>query len=175
MRCPKCGGQNDKVIDSRAVREAGSIRRRRECQDCLHRFTTYERVETTPLEVVKRDGRREPFSPEKLVASLRLACQKRPVSAATVEAAAARIADSIYKDYDNEAPTEEIGRRVMRELREIDAVAYVRFASIYRRFAEVGQFVEEINRIATRPPPDRRQLELGFVESTGTGAEAPLA
>lgn len=160
MRCPKCSNPDDKVIDSRASKEASTIRRRRECLSCGHRFTTYEEIEHEPLMVVKRDGRREEFSKEKLLSSLKRACQKRPVAWEDLEAAADRITDEVYSRYELEMPSKEIGERVMRELRILDAVAYVRFASIYRSFQEVGEFVEEVNRLATRPPPDKRQMAL---------------
>jgi transcriptional repressor NrdR len=168
MRCPKCGNPDDKVIDSRASKEASTIRRRRECLQCSHRFTTYEEIEHEPLMVVKRDGRRETFSKEKLQASLQRACQKRPVSGGELNAAAERITDQAFSRYVGEIPSKEIGEWVMHELRAIDAVAYVRFASIYRSFQEVGEFVEEINRLATQPSLDKRQMALlpddAFVE-----------
>jgi transcriptional repressor NrdR len=160
MRCPKCGGQDDKVIDSRASKEGSVIRRRRECLSCSHRFTTYEEIEHEELFVVKRDGRRELFSKEKLVASLKRSCQKRPVSEPALADASERIVDEITDKFDREVPTKEVGERVMRELRALDAVAYVRFASIYREFQEVGEFVEEIHRLATLPPSDKRQMAL---------------
>ncbi len=160
MRCPKCSGQDDKVIDSRASREGSVIRRRRECLGCAHRFTTYEEIEHQELTVVKRDDRREAFSKEKLRAGVQRACDKRPVSQETIDSAVGRIVDELSERYDREVPAREIGERVMRELRAIDAVAYVRFASIYREFAEVGEFVEEINRLATLKPADKRQMAL---------------
>jgi transcriptional repressor NrdR len=160
MRCPKCGNPEDKVIDSRASKEGATIRRRRECLGCGHRFTTYEEIEHAELVVEKRDGRREPFSKEKLTVSLKRSCQKRPVSEDLIRDAAERITDEIRGQYDREVSTKEIGERVMRELRGIDAVAYVRFASIYRSFQEVGEFVEEINRLVTSPKPDKRQMAL---------------
>ncbi|HAB18252.1 MAG TPA: transcriptional regulator NrdR [Verrucomicrobiota bacterium] len=158
MRCPKCGGQDDKVIDSRASREGSVIRRRRECLNCEQRFTTYEEIEREELFVVKRDGRREPFSKEKLLSGLKRACQKRPVSEEAVADAVERVTNEITERFDREVPAKVIGERVMRELRELDAVAYVRFASIYREFQEVGEFVDEVNRLATLPPPDKRQM-----------------
>lgn len=160
MRCPKCGCQDDKVIDSRASKEGSVIRRRRECLGCQHRFTTYEEIEHQELVVVKRDGRREAFSREKLRAGMQRACEKRPVSQEAIDNAAGRIVEELSERYDREVPAKEIGERVMRELRALDAVAYVRFASIYREFAEVGEFVEEINRLAALPPPDKRQMAL---------------
>ena len=160
MRCPKCGCQDDKVIDSRASREGSVIRRRRECLGCTQRFTTYEEIEHQELVVVKRDSRREAFSKEKLRAGIQRACDKRPVSQETIDGAVSRIVEELGERFDREVPAKEIGERVMRELRAMDAVAYVRFASIYREFAEVGEFVEEINRLATLPPADKRQMAL---------------
>lgn len=160
MRCPKCGCQDDKVIDSRASKEGSIIRRRRECLGCTHRFTTYEEIEQQELKVVKRDGRREEFSREKLRAGIQRACDKRPVSQEAIDGAVGRIVEELGERYDREVPAKEIGERVMRELRAIDAVAYVRFASIYREFAEVGEFVDEINRLASLAPLDKRQMAL---------------
>jgi transcriptional repressor NrdR len=160
MRCPKCGGQDDKVIDSRSSKEGATIRRRRECLTCEHRFTTYEQIEHDPLMIVKRDGRREEFSKEKLVASLKRACRKRPVSEDSIAAAVERIEDSLMSNFDREAPSTAIGERVMRELRGLDQVAYVRFASIYRNFEEASDFVNEVERLSSLPLDDKRQLEL---------------
>lgn len=148
------------MIDSRSSREGAVIRRRRECLSCEHRFTTYEAIEEQELVVVKRDGRREPYSKEKLLAGITRACQKLPVSADVLEEAAARITGEIMERFDREVPAREIGERVMRALRAVDAVAYVRFASIYREFQEVGEFVEEVHRLAAQPLPDRRQMAL---------------
>ena len=160
MRCPKCGAQEDKVIDSRASKEGATIRRRRECLTCNHRFTTYEQIEHEPLMVVKRDGRRELFTKDKLVSSLQRACQKRPVSEDDLAGAAERIAERLAAEYDREVSSTAIGEQVMRELRGLDQVAYVRFASIYRNFAELTDFVSEVNRLVTQPRPDKRQLAL---------------
>ncbi len=148
------------MIDSRASKEGSIIRRRRECLGCEHRFTTYEEIEHQELTVVKRDGRREAFSREKLRAGIQRACDKRPVAQETIDGAVGRVVEELGERHDREVPAMEIGERVMRELRTIDAVAYVRFASIYREFAEVGEFVEEINRLATQLPPDKRQMAL---------------
>src|SRR6202046_5326419 len=122
MRCPKCGGQEDKVIDSRASREGATIRRRRECEKCGHRFTTYEEVEHEGLMVLKRDGRREEFSREKLLSGLRKACQKRPISPKAIEDVVETIVDEITDKFDREIPGMAIGERVMKALREIDKV-----------------------------------------------------
>jgi transcriptional repressor NrdR len=147
MRCPKCGCQDDKVIDSRASREGATIRRRRECTGCHHRFTTYEEIEREELMVVKRDGRRELFSREKLLSGLNKAFQKRPISPQVIEDLLEKIVNEIRDKYDREVPGSDIGERVMAGLREIDEVAYVRFASVYRRFQEATDFVNEVQKL----------------------------
>jgi transcriptional repressor NrdR len=148
MRCPKCGFMEDKVIDSRASREGNTIRRRRECLSCEHRFTTYEEIEkSSRLMVLKRDGRHEEFSREKLIASLQRACQKRPVSPEMIEEVAGRIYNEIANTHDREVNYREIGQKVMDGLRTLDKVAYIRFASIYRRFEEADQFVHEVKKL----------------------------
>ena len=147
MRCPKCGCQEDKVIDSRASREGATIRRRRECTGCGHRFTTYEELEHEGLMVVKRDGRREEFSREKLLVGLRKACQKRPVSLKALEDLVDHIVAVVTGKFESEVPGEAIGKMVMEGLRELDDVAYVRFASVYRRFQEATDFVHEVKKL----------------------------
>src|SRR5437867_868393 len=147
MRCPKCGGQDDKVIDSRGSREGATIRRRRECLKCGHRFTTYEEIERGGLFVVKHDGRREEFSREKLLSGLKKACQKRPISNEAIESLLEKIVNEITDKYDKEVPSSVIGERVMAGLRELDEVAYVRFASVYRRFQEATDFVHEVKKL----------------------------
>jgi transcriptional repressor NrdR len=147
MRCPKCGCQDDKVIDSRASREGATIRRRRECITCGHRFTTYEEVEHGGLVVLKHDGRREEFSREKLLSGIKKACQKRPISSKAVEDLVERIVTEVTDKYEREIPAEAIGMLVMRELRALDHVAYVRFASVYRRFQEATDFVHEVKKL----------------------------
>src|SRR5262249_12579357 len=147
MRCPKCGRQDDKVIDSRSSREGATIRRRRECLGCSYRFTTYEKIEKGELMVIKRDGRREEFSTEKLMSGLRKACQKRPISPKTIEDLVEKIASEVTDKYDREVPAEVSGTLVMEGLREIDQVAYVRFASVYRRFQEATDFVQEVKKL----------------------------
>ncbi len=153
MRCPKCGGQEDKVIDSRASREGATIRRRRECTSCNHRFTTYEELEHEGLMVLKRDGRREEFSREKLLSGIRKACQKRPVSPKALEDLVDHIVAAVTAEYESEVPGDAIGKLVMDGLRELDDVAYVRFASVYRRFQEATDFVQEVKN--SKPPNDR--------------------
>jgi transcriptional repressor NrdR len=147
MRCPKCGCQEDKVIDSRASREGATIRRRRECSKCGHRFTTYEEFEHEGLMVLKRDGRHEEFSREKLLSGIRKACQKRPVSPQAMEGLVDHIVATVTDKYENEVPAEFIGKMVMEGLRGIDGVAYVRFASVYRRFQEATDFVHEVRKM----------------------------
>ena len=147
MLCPKCRSIDDKVIDSRASREGATIRRRRECLKCSHRFTTYEEIEHEGLMVVKRDGRREEFSREKLFHGLKKACQKRPISPQAIEDVLDRIVNDLTNKYESEVPGTAIGERVMAELRELDEVAYVRFASVYRRFQEATDFVHEIKKM----------------------------
>src|SRR5881398_384720 len=151
MRCPKCGCQDDKVIDSRASREGATIRRRRECTKCGYRFTTYEEVERSGLAIVKRDGRREEFSKEKLLSGIRKACQKRPISPKVTEDLVEKIVNEVTDKYEREVPAEVIGKMVMTGLREIDHVAYVRFASVYRRFQEATDFVQEVKKLGAKP------------------------
>jgi len=160
MQCPKCGGEEDRVIDSRASKEGATIRRRRECMGCQHRFTTYEEIEREHLTVLKRDGRREAFSRDKLQKSIERACQKRPISGDDIEAAVERLLDDLGRNFDREVAGTDIGERVMRELRLMDPVAYIRFASIYRQFEEVSDFVDEATRLANLPRPDKRQMNL---------------
>jgi transcriptional repressor NrdR len=147
MRCPKCGCQDDKVIDSRASREGATIRRRRECVGCNYRFTTYEEVERAGLVVVKRDARREDFSREKLLSGVRKACQKRPIGPKLIEDLVEKIVNEVTDKYEREVPAEAIGKLVMEGLRDIDEVAYVRFASVYRRFQEATDFVHEVKKL----------------------------
>lgn len=147
MRCPKCGCQEDKVIDSRSAREGAAIRRRRECIACGHRYTTYEQIERARLMVLKRDGRREEFAREKLMAGVQKACQKRPISQEAIAELVDFIEEELSNSYDREVPCSDIGERVMAGLRQLDPVAYVRFASVYRRFDEATDFVEEVQNL----------------------------
>jgi transcriptional repressor NrdR len=147
MRCPKCGDQDDKVIDSRASREGATIRRRRECAKCGHRFTTYEEVEHEGLMVLKRDGRREEFSREKLLSGIKKACQKRPISPKAIDDLVDHIVAVVTEKFEGEVPGEFVGKIVMEGLRELDDVAYVRFASVYRRFQEATDFVQEVKKL----------------------------
>ena len=147
MRCPKCGCQDDKVIDSRASREGATIRRRRECIACGHRFTTYEEIEHQGLMVLKRDGRHEEFSKEKLLAGIKKACQKRPISLKAMDELVDHIVATVTEKFESEVPGDFIGKLVMDGLRELDDVAYVRFASVYRRFEEATDFVQEVKKL----------------------------
>jgi transcriptional repressor NrdR len=147
MRCPKCGGQEDKVIDSRSSREGATIRRRRECEKCGHRFTTYEQVERPRLVVLKRDGRREEFSKEMLRASIEKACQKRPVSPEQIDDLVEHLVDELTSQFDRELPFQAIGERVVTGLRGLDPIAFVRYASVYRRFEEATDFVQEVKKL----------------------------
>jgi len=151
MRCPKCGCQDDKVIDSRASREGATIRRRRQCLGCQFRFTTYEEIERGGLVVLKRDGRREEFSREKLLSGIKKACQKRPISPKVIEDLVEEIVNEVTDKYEREVPGEVIGKLVMDGLRRIDDVAYVRFASVYRRFQEATDFVQEVKKLGGKP------------------------
>ena len=151
MRCTKCGNINDKVIDSRESKDGLSVRRRRECIDCGHRFTTYEHFEHSDMRVVKRDGIREPFSREKLLNGFIKACEKRPVSIEILEKAVDTIMSELKSEGSREVLTQVLGARVMTKLERIDPVAYVRYASVYRQFQDVGEFIDEIESLGKRP------------------------
>ena len=142
MKCPFCDALEDKVVDSRMAKEGELIRRRRECLGCKRRYTTYERVEETLPLVVKKDGRREPFDRGKIIAGLKRACEKRPISMATIEAVADHIEKRIQELGETEVASRTIGEEVMEALRELDQVAYVRFASVYRDFKDIDQFMD---------------------------------
>lgn len=160
MRCPKCGSSQDKVIDSREAREGHSIRRRRECMKCNFRFTTYEIVEREELRVVKRNGARQSFDREKLMSGLRKACEKRPVKMEQLEQLVDDIANELEEEGYREIPSTVIGAKVMRRLEAIDHVAYVRYASVYRQFEDVGEFIDEIKSLGNRRVRDSSQEEL---------------
>lgn len=147
MKCPACGYNETKVIDSRLNTDGTSIRRRRECMKCQHRFTTYEYVEQVPLMVVKRDGRRQPFDRKRIIAGLVKACEKRPVSVDTMEDVTDQVERQIQKKFEREVESKEIGEMMMEKLAQIDEVAYVRFASVYRQFRDVNQFMSELKVI----------------------------
>jgi len=153
MRCPFCGVNDDKVLDSREAPDGSAIKRRRECKHCQRRFTTFEQIEEMVLYVVKRDGRREPFRREKILRGLQLACTGRPVSAQTLEDTAEDIERMLYNRLDREVPSSEIGDMIMERLRALDQVAYVRFASVYRQFEDATQFREIVNMLRRRRKP----------------------
>ena len=144
MKCPSCASPENKVVDSRAARDGDSIRRRRECLTCGARFTTYEYVERTPVLVIKKDGRREPFRREKLREGVSKACEKRPISREAIEALLDRVENAIQSMGQSEVESRAIGEAVMEELALIDQISYVRFASVYREFRDVRHFLDEI-------------------------------
>lgn len=148
MICPFCDHFDNKVIDSRAARDGEVIRRRRECLSCKRRFTTYERIEANLPVIVKKDSRREVFDRGKIMGGIKKACEKRPVSSATLEAAVDRIEKRVQDLGESEVPARIVGEEVMRELHQIDQVAYVRFASVYREFKDIDQFMETIKALA---------------------------
>jgi transcriptional repressor NrdR len=145
VKCPYCGHPGDKVVDSRESKEGEVIRRRRECLDCGRRFTSYERIDEIPYMVVKKDGRRERFERQKLVAGLLKACEKRPVRVAALESVADKVEMALQEKPEREISTQEIGAYVMRELKGLDKVAFVRFASVYRNFRDIDEFTNELN------------------------------
>ena len=144
MKCPFCGHLGDKVVDSRESKEGEVIRRRRECLDCGRRFTSYERIDEIPYMVIKKDGTRERFERQKLVNGLLKACEKRPVSTAAIERVADKVESALQERPEKEMSTDEVGRMVMDELRRLDKVAYVRFASVYRQLRDIGEFMSEL-------------------------------
>ncbi len=156
MKCPYCGSREEKVVDSREGKEGGVIRRRRQCLQCSRRFTTYERIEEVPLLVVKKDGRREPFDRQKVLNGLLKATQKRPVSLAELEKMVDEIEAKALEKVEREITSQEIGELVMERLHEIDEVAYVRFASVYRQFKDVSDFVEEVRGLLSGIKKQRR-------------------
>jgi len=147
MKCPYCGYIEDKVIDSRPTDEGSAIRRRRECSKCLKRFTTYEKVESLPLMVIKKDKTREAFDREKLLNGLLRACEKRPVSIDDLEKLVGDIESQIYNSLQREITTHDIGEMVMARLKNMDEVAYVRFASVYRQFKDINTFMDELGKL----------------------------
>lgn len=147
MKCPKCGNDDDKVLDSRSSKEGAVVRRRRECLKCGHRFTTHEEIDRDDLFVVKRDGRREVFQRAKLEKSVRIACQKRPIPETKVQDMIGGVMSALEGE---EVASDRIGRLVMERLHEIDEVAYIRFASVYRRFTDVNQFLSAITEMVKK-------------------------
>ena len=147
MKCPHCGFQESKVVDSRHSEDGTSIRRRRECLNCQKRFTTYETVESLPIIVVKRDNSRQPFDRNKIMNGMLRACEKRPVSMQDLEDAVNEIESLVQNSLEREITTEFIGEQVMEKLKKLDEVAYVRFASVYRQFKDIHSFMQELNKI----------------------------
>ena len=147
MKCPFCGNLESKVVDSRPSDEGASIRRRRECLECHKRFTTYETMESLPLVVIKKDGSRQTFDKDKLLGSMLKACEKRSVPMATLEEIAGEIEQALQNDMEREVSSSVIGELVMEKLKDVDEVAYVRFASVYRQFKDIGTFMEELNKL----------------------------
>ena len=160
MHCPFCQAKETRVIDSRLVGEGAQVRRRRECGECGERFTTYESVELNLPRVVKRDGTREPFEEAKLRAGMLRALEQRPVSSDDFEAALSRLKHELSTGAEREVSSRTIGEHAMSLLRELDSVAFVRFASVYRRFQDVGDFREEIERLESEPTPEARRSQL---------------
>lgn len=163
MRCPFCSSQDTRVIDSRLVGEGEQIRRRRECTGCKERFTTYESPELNYPRVIKSDGRREPFIEDKLRAGIFRALEKRPVPVEKVETAIAKVKQTLRGSGEREVRSRQIGDWVMEELRALDQVAYVRFASVYRSFEDVRAFLEEIERLENELPPELRSSQLNLL------------
>ena len=160
MRCIQCGSLKDKVLDSRMSKDGTSTRRRRICLACDYRYTTYEQIERTELQVVKRDGTRESLNREKIYRGLVKACEKRPVTVERLDRAVDEILIELHKDHISEAPSSSIGPKVMTKLREIDPVAYVRYVSVYRQFDDVGEFIREIQTLERRNARDPYQRKL---------------
>lgn len=144
MRCPFCGKDEDKVVDSRTSQNGRSVRRRRECESCKKRFTTYEYVEDVSLTITKSDGRREPFERQKLQRGIELACNKRPISTKKIESVVDEIEEKLQNLSKTEITSKEVGQEVMRKLKELDEVAYVRFASVYHKFKDINEFMDEL-------------------------------
>jgi transcriptional repressor NrdR len=153
MKCPYCQSDNDRVIDSRASQDGLAIRRRRECSACRHRYTTYERVERTTIKIVKKDGVRVPYDREKMKLGLEKACWKRPVSDVQLEGIINYVENYVEAHFDTEVESRVLGELVMKKLRELDEVAYVRFASVYRQFKDVRDFVDELRPMLSEPRP----------------------
>ena len=149
MKCPFCNNENTKVIDSRPAEDTNSIRRRRACEECGKRFTTYEKIETLPVMIVKKDRSREPYKREKIEKGIMLACHKRPISSSQILEAIESVETSIFSLEKSEVESSYVGELIMEKLHELDPVAYVRFASVYREFKDVKTFLDELNRLKT--------------------------
>ena len=159
MRCPRCAKDDDRVVDSRTSADGSVIRRRRECLSCFMRFTTYERIEESPLRVIKKSGERVRFDRDRILQGMLRACEKLPVSMRAIEDAVARVEAKCQGEYDREVQSSVIGSLVMDELRDLDQVAYVRFASVYREFKDVNQFLEELKPILDSRAEAKRSRE----------------
>lgn len=156
MKCPYCGNIEDKVVDSRLSAENTSVRRRRECLKCGRRFTTYEHIEELPLMVIKKDGRREPFDRKKILSGILKACEKRPISIERLEDLVDNIERLIQRKFEKEVKASEVGELVMKELQNLDDVAYVRFASVYRQFRDINEFMRELKELLDREEKQKR-------------------
>ncbi len=150
MKCPFCNKEDDRVLDSRVIRDGSAVRRRRECLACKKRFTTYEYVERSPLMIIKNDGQREEYDREKLISGITLACKKRPVSRAAIEKLVCEIENEIADEYKMEIESKELGERVLSKLIDLDQVAYVRFASVYRGFQNINEFAYELTKLKAK-------------------------
>ncbi|HVG92901.1 MAG TPA: transcriptional regulator NrdR [Planctomycetota bacterium] len=169
MKCPFCKVDDDRVVDSRASSDGFAIRRRRECAACQRRYTTYERIEESPLRVVKKDDRREPFDRRKILTGLIKACEKRPVSLDVLERVTETIEGRVLETFEREVPSTYIGQLVMEELKRVDQVAYVRFASVYREFKTIQEFMDELKPMLE----DRRESETSATRRGRTKDEGP--
>jgi transcriptional repressor NrdR len=156
MRCPVCGHEEDRVVDSRTAEDGRAIRRRRECEACGNRFTTYERIEQSPLLVLKRGGAREPFDRTKLIAGIRQACKNRPVSPESMEALVDDVVEWVRGTGSGVVPSADLGREILERLRGLDEVAYLRFASVYKDFKELTDFERELGLLQKKVPPKQR-------------------
>jgi len=147
MKCPFCGQEKDRVVDSRPSQDGRSVRRRRECESCGKRFTTYEYIEEVPLTVIKNDGRREPFNRQKLQTGIELACKKRPISAEKITSMVDEIEEELQSLSKTEITSKQVGETVMKKLKDLDEVAYVRFASVYHKFKDINEFMNELKNL----------------------------
>ena len=167
MRCPFCSAEDTRVVDSRLADEGDSVRRRRECNSCRERFTTYERAELRLPKIIKSDGRREPFREEKLRSGMSRALEKRPVESEAVEHVIGRIRHKLLASGEREVSSRAVGEWMMEELKGLDAVAYVRFASVYRSFEDLNAFSEEVERLQNEPSPEVRRRQLKLLPDSG--------
>jgi transcriptional repressor NrdR len=176
MRCPFCSADETRVVDSRLSDEGDSVRRRRECEVCNERFTTFERAELRLPQIIKSDGRREPFNEKKLYNGLLRALEKRPVDTDAIEKIVGRIRHKLMASGEGEMPSRKIGEWIMEELKEIDQVAYVRFASVYRSFQDISAFSDEVKRLQSEPSTEIRRQQLSLIpdaESPSTEKKSP--